>query len=56
MVLLLLGTRGMPGCGSGLMANSQGLQGKLIEEAGMNFMHYGFIPPRLINSPLEVGR
>lgn len=39
----------MSGCGSGPMANSQGLQGKLTaEEAGMNFMHYGFIPPRLI--------
>lgn len=48
MLLLLLGTRRMAGCGSGLLANFQGLQGKLTEEAGMNFMHYRFIPPRLL--------
>lgn len=41
---------------SGLMANSQGLQGRLTEEAGMNFMHCGFCPARLINSSLEVSR
>lgn len=52
MVLLLLGTRRMSGCGSGLRANFQGPQGKLTaEEAGMNFMHYRFIPLRLIKLP-----
>lgn len=47
----------VPGTGSGLMASSQGLQGKLIaEEAGMNFMHCGVSLSKLTNSFLEMSR
>lgn len=36
------------------MANLQGLQEKLIaEEAGMNFTHRGFSPPRLVKLPRQ---